>query len=67
MVQKLIETATLQQLESLHSNIAPYFSEMERHVCGRKVIGKLEERLEALRLNELPVQFQFQDMGLLDI
>lgn len=49
MVQKLIETATLQQLESLHSNIAPYVSEMERHVCGRIVIGKIEERLEALR------------------
>lgn len=29
--------------------IEPYFNEMERHVCGRKIINQLKERLNVLQ------------------
>lgn len=29
----------------LYMKIEPHLNEMERHVCGRKIINRLEERL----------------------
>lgn len=48
VVQKLIDVASPEQLRTLRGKIEPYFNEMERHVCGRKIINCLTERMQAL-------------------
>lgn len=44
VIQKLIESATDRQLEEFRLKLRPYYYEITRHVCGRKIIDKLRER-----------------------
>lgn len=45
VVQKLIEVVGMTQLSVLYSKLEPYFNEIERHVCGRKIVNRLRERI----------------------
>lgn len=42
VVQKLMESASPEQIDSLFMKMQPYFDMMERYVCGRKIIDKLK-------------------------
>lgn len=53
VMQKLIEVADWTQVNLLRMKLEPYFNEMERHVCGLKIVNQLEQRK-----NEVETEFQ---------
>lgn len=63
VVQKLIGSASDQQIEIMHNKLQPFFTEMRRRVCGRKIVDMLSDRMLSLHMQNImlgPSPFQFQ-------
>lgn len=46
VVQKLLEKVDVDQVQAFSERIQPFFPQMRRHVCGRKIIDLLGNRLQ---------------------
>lgn len=58
VVQKLLETASPDHIETLHRKIIPYFGAMERYVCGRKIIEKIKSQRNYQMNEHLPLALE---------
>lgn len=45
VVQKLINVVDIDQVKKFNNLLQPFFCDMQRHVCGRKIIELLTERI----------------------
>lgn len=52
VVQKLMETASDEHLNTLYIKLSPYFNLMERYVCGRKIVDKIK-LIPTARINDI--------------
>lgn len=59
VVQKLIENGTDVLITNLYERVQPHFRAMRRHVCGRRIIEMLEQKLRQQALNAGTSQSNF--------